>query len=84
MFRRRTLIAKQNYRCAGCGMKVAVKYANKFRYCEYLGRYFCTGCHTNQVALIPGKILSKWDFNRYRYLLNIHMVVNGVSSCARS
>ncbi|XP_034175276.1 run domain Beclin-1-interacting and cysteine-rich domain-containing protein rubicon isoform X2 [Osmia lignaria lignaria] len=62
---RRTLIAKQNYRCAGCGMKVAVKYANKFRYCEYLGRYFCTGCHTNQVALIPGKILSKWDFNRY-------------------
>ncbi|KAK9306174.1 hypothetical protein QLX08_003066 [Tetragonisca angustula] len=62
---RRTLIAKQNYRCAGCGMKVAIKYANKFRYCEYLGRYFCTGCHTNQVALIPGKILSKWDFNRY-------------------
>lgn len=62
---RRTLIAKQNYRCAGCGMKVAVKYANKFRYCEYLGRYFCTGCHANQVSLIPGKILSKWDFNRY-------------------
>ncbi|XP_076630094.1 run domain Beclin-1-interacting and cysteine-rich domain-containing protein rubicon isoform X2 [Colletes latitarsis] len=62
---RRTLIAKQNYRCAGCGMKVAIKYANKFRYCEYLGRYFCTGCHTNQVTLIPGKILSKWDFNRY-------------------
>ncbi|KAG5326878.1 RUBIC protein, partial [Acromyrmex heyeri] len=62
---RRMLIAKQNYRCAGCGMKVAVKYANRFRYCEYLGRYFCTGCHTNQVAFIPGKILSKWDFNRY-------------------
>lgn len=62
---RRMLIAKQNYRCAGCGMKVAVKYANRFRYCEYLGRYFCTGCHTNQVAFVPGKILSKWDFNRY-------------------
>ncbi|XP_011877709.1 PREDICTED: run domain Beclin-1 interacting and cysteine-rich containing protein [Vollenhovia emeryi] len=62
---RRTMIAKQNYRCAGCGMKVAVKYANRFRYCEYLGRYFCTGCHTSQVAFIPGKILSKWDFNRY-------------------
>lgn len=62
---RRMLIAKQNYRCAGCGMKVAVKYANRFRYCEYLGRYFCTGCHTNQVAFIPGKILSKWDFTRY-------------------
>ncbi|XP_058795536.1 run domain Beclin-1-interacting and cysteine-rich domain-containing protein isoform X2 [Phymastichus coffea] len=62
---RRILIAKQNYRCAGCGMKVAVEYASRFRYCEYLGRYFCTGCHTNQVSLIPGRILSKWDFNRY-------------------
>lgn len=62
---KRTLIAKQNYRCVGCGMKVAVKYVNRFRYCEYLGKYFCTGCHTNQVTLIPGKILSKWDFNRY-------------------
>ncbi|KAL7296016.1 hypothetical protein TKK_0010571 [Trichogramma kaykai] len=62
---RKILIAKQNYRCAGCGMKVAVEYASKFRYCEYLGRYFCTGCHTNQVTFIPGKILTKWDFSRY-------------------
>lgn len=63
--KKKTSILKQNYRCAGCGMKVAVKYANKFRYCEYLGRYFCTGCHTNQVSVIPGKILYKWDFCRY-------------------
>lgn len=61
---RRVLMAKQNYRCAGCGMKVAVEYAHRFRYCEYLGRYFCTGCHTNQLALIPGKVLTKWDFTR--------------------
>ncbi|PSN54788.1 hypothetical protein C0J52_01979 [Blattella germanica] len=62
---RRVLMVKQNYRCAGCGMKVAPEYANKYRYCEYLGRYFCTGCHTNQLALIPGKVLTKWDFTRY-------------------
>ncbi|XP_023704978.1 run domain Beclin-1-interacting and cysteine-rich domain-containing protein isoform X3 [Cryptotermes secundus] len=62
---RRVLMVKQNYRCAGCGMKVAPEYANRFRYCEYLGRYFCTGCHTNQLALIPGKVLTKWDFTRY-------------------
>ncbi|CAH1987757.1 unnamed protein product [Acanthoscelides obtectus] len=63
--RRKDLIANQNYRCAGCSMKVSAKYAVKFRYCEYLGRYFCTGCHTNQLALIPGKVLQKWDFRRY-------------------
>ncbi|XP_049801499.1 run domain Beclin-1-interacting and cysteine-rich domain-containing protein isoform X1 [Schistocerca nitens] len=61
---RRTLMVKQNYRCAGCGMKVAPEYSNRFRYCEYLGRYFCTGCHTGQLAPIPGRILTKWDFTR--------------------
>lgn len=58
-------MAKQNNRCAGCGMKVAVEYAHRFRYCEYLGRYFCTDCHTNQLSVIPGRVLHKWDFTRY-------------------
>lgn len=62
---RRILLGKQNSRCAGCGLRVQPEYAHKFRYCEYLGRYFCTGCHSNQLAVIPGRILSKWDFNRY-------------------
>ncbi|CAH1102808.1 unnamed protein product [Psylliodes chrysocephalus] len=62
---RKVLMSKQNYRCAGCSMRVAPKYASRFRYCEYLGRYFCTGCHKNQLALIPGRILQKWDFKRY-------------------
>uniref|UniRef100_A0A146LY27 Run domain Beclin-1 interacting and cystein-rich containing protein n=1 Tax=Lygus hesperus TaxID=30085 RepID=A0A146LY27_LYGHE len=62
---RRTLLSKQNLRCAGCGMKVAPEYAHRFRYCEYLARYFCTGCHSNKEALIPGRILFKWDFRSY-------------------
>lgn len=62
---RKQLMVKQNYRCAGCSVKVAPKYVSKFRYCEYLGRYFCTGCHSNQLALIPARILQKWDFSRY-------------------
>ncbi|XP_057669448.1 run domain Beclin-1-interacting and cysteine-rich domain-containing protein isoform X1 [Diorhabda carinulata] len=62
---RKELIAKQNYRCAGCSMRVAPKYASRFRYCEYLGRFFCTGCHKNQLSLIPGRVLQKWDFKRY-------------------
>uniref|UniRef100_A0A1B6CXH4 RUN domain-containing protein n=1 Tax=Clastoptera arizonana TaxID=38151 RepID=A0A1B6CXH4_9HEMI len=64
--KRRFMISKQNYRCAGCGVKVAIQYADKFRYCDYLGRYFCTGCHTNQLAVIPGRVLQKWDFKKYQ------------------
>lgn len=63
---RSQLLAKQNYRCAGCGMRVASQYAFKYRYCNYLGRYFCTGCHANQLSLIPAHIIQKWDFSRYK------------------
>lgn len=62
---RKVLMAKQNYRCAGCSMRVAPQYASKFRYCDYLGRYFCTGCHANQLAIIPARVLQKWNFTRY-------------------
>ncbi|KAJ8946679.1 hypothetical protein NQ318_019994 [Aromia moschata] len=67
---RKALMAKQNYRCAGCSMRVAPQYASKFRYCDYLGRYFCTGCHTNQLALIPGRVLQKWDFTSINIFLS--------------
>ncbi|KAI5705360.1 hypothetical protein M8J75_014232 [Diaphorina citri] len=62
---RHVLMMKQNLRCAGCGMRVALQYASKFRYCSYLGRYFCTGCHSNQTAMIPGKIIQAWNFKKY-------------------
>ncbi|XP_017767901.1 PREDICTED: run domain Beclin-1-interacting and cysteine-rich domain-containing protein isoform X1 [Nicrophorus vespilloides] len=62
---RNDLIAKQNYRCAGCGMRVAKQYASKFRYCNYLGRFFCTGCHSNQLSIIPARIIQNWNFKRF-------------------
>lgn len=63
-FSRRLLLAKQSNMCAGCGMRVEAQYTGKMRYCEYLGRFFCTGCHGNQVAIIPGRVITKWDFSR--------------------
>ncbi|KAL1124264.1 hypothetical protein AAG570_002034 [Ranatra chinensis] len=63
--KRKELMQKQQLRCAGCGVKVLPEYANRFRYCDYLGRYFCTGCHSSKQAIIPGRILSKWDYSRY-------------------
>ncbi|CAB1418482.1 unnamed protein product [Pleuronectes platessa] len=37
----------------------------KLRYCEYLGRYFCDCCHGGSEAVIPARVLSCWDFNRF-------------------
>ena len=56
---------RQHFRCAGCGLKVTPNLSKRFRYCEYLGKYFCTSCHQNKLSHIPSKILSKWDFKKY-------------------
>ncbi|XP_053404594.1 run domain Beclin-1-interacting and cysteine-rich domain-containing protein-like isoform X2 [Mercenaria mercenaria] len=63
--KRTFVLVRQNYRCAGCGMKVEPGYAKRYRYCEYLGKYFCQCCHSNQLAEIPARILKKWDFTKY-------------------
>ncbi|XP_053368393.1 run domain Beclin-1-interacting and cysteine-rich domain-containing protein [Clarias gariepinus] len=63
--KRKVLVAKQNYRCAGCGTRIDPDYIKRLRYCEYLGRYFCQCCHDNAVAVVPGRVLCKWDFGKY-------------------
>uniref|UniRef100_A0A3B3YVC6 RUN domain-containing protein n=1 Tax=Poecilia mexicana TaxID=48701 RepID=A0A3B3YVC6_9TELE len=63
--KRKIIVAKQNYRCAGCGTKIDPDYIKRLRYCEYLGRYFCQCCHENAQAIVPGRVLRKWDFSKY-------------------
>ncbi|XP_016984734.1 run domain Beclin-1-interacting and cysteine-rich domain-containing protein [Drosophila rhopaloa] len=62
---RSKLLQRQNNRCAGCGMRVAKHLQQHFRYCSYLGKYLCTGCHRNQISAIPARILRSWDFRCY-------------------
>ncbi|NXO52086.1 RUBIC protein, partial [Aramus guarauna] len=62
---RKVAVAKQNYRCAGCGIRTDPDYIKRLRYCEYLGKYFCQCCHENAQTVIPGRILRKWDFSKY-------------------
>lgn len=56
---RRANLTKQNFRCAGCGMKVAPAHSHKFRYCHYLGKYNCSGCHKDQMSAIPAKVIER-------------------------
>jgi len=58
-------IMAQKMMCAGCVMKVETKYHKSFRFCNYLGRYFCTGCHENQGAIIPARVIYHWDFRKH-------------------
>ncbi|XP_006869445.1 PREDICTED: run domain Beclin-1 interacting and cysteine-rich containing protein [Chrysochloris asiatica] len=62
---RKIAVAKQNYRCAGCGIRTDPDYIKRLRYCEYLGKYFCQCCHENAQTIIPSRVLRKWDFSKY-------------------
>ncbi|KAM7160855.1 run domain Beclin-1-interacting and cysteine-rich domain-containing protein isoform 2-T2 [Macrochelys suwanniensis] len=62
---RKVAVAKQNYRCAGCGIRTDPDYIRRLRYCEYLGKYFCQCCHENTQTVIPSRVLRKWDFGKY-------------------
>ncbi|KAJ4918864.1 hypothetical protein JOQ06_004131 [Pogonophryne albipinna] len=63
--RRSEVVALQHFLCAGCGTELEHRYIKKLRYCDYLGRYFCECCHGGSEAVIPGRVLTCWDFNRY-------------------
>ncbi|XP_001655872.2 run domain Beclin-1-interacting and cysteine-rich domain-containing protein [Aedes aegypti] len=77
---RRAQMLKQNNRCAGCGMKVAQAYSSRFRYCHYLGKYNCSGCHKNQMAAIPAKVIERWDFTFYPVCTFAYRLLNDINA----
>ena len=45
--------------------QVEQRYCKSFRWCHYLGKYFCTGCHSNNSHVIPARIIHQWNFRKY-------------------
>lgn len=78
---RRAQMMKQNNRCAGCGMKVAQAYSNRFRYCHYLGKYNCSACHKNQMSAIPARIIERWDFTFQPVSSFAYRLLNDIVTC---
>ncbi|KAK8599661.1 hypothetical protein V6N13_077573 [Hibiscus sabdariffa] len=70
------ILETQNYTCAGChkhfdeGMTLLRDLVQsigwgKPRLCEYTGQLFCSYCHTNEMAVLPARVLHHWDFTEY-------------------
>lgn len=84
------ILELQHYTCAGCykhfdDQKTLMKgFVQSFgwgkpRLCDYTSQMFCSSCHTNEMAVIPARVLHHWDFTRYpvsqlakSYLDSIH------------
>ncbi|OMO67614.1 Ribosomal protein S15 [Corchorus olitorius] len=69
------MLEAQHYTCAGChkhfddGMTLMRDLVQslgwgKPRLCEYTGQLFCSYCHTNEMAVLPARVLHQWDFTR--------------------
>ncbi|XP_065840480.1 run domain Beclin-1-interacting and cysteine-rich domain-containing protein-like [Oscarella lobularis] len=76
--KRKQAMAKQNFRCAGCGLRVEAQHMKYFRYCEYTGKYFCSSCHTRKMYIIPGRILQKWDFRQFSVSNHAHELLTRI------
>ncbi|XP_037088747.1 differentially expressed in FDCP 8 homolog [Pollicipes pollicipes] len=35
------------------------------RLCDYTGLYFCSVCHWDDRAVVPGRVIHNWDFDKY-------------------
>lgn len=61
--KRHELIARQNYRCCGCGGQIEKQDIPRMLYCYYTGKYWCQhGCHSKTKTIIPAYVINKWSF----------------------
>ncbi|TPP67337.1 Run domain Beclin-1 interacting and cystein-rich containing protein [Fasciola gigantica] len=60
--KRKVILFNQKNCCAGCGLFVETPYLKRMRFCEFFGRFFCCVCHTNTLMILPGNIVTAWDF----------------------
>uniref|UniRef100_A0A673CLY4 Rubicon like autophagy enhancer n=1 Tax=Sphaeramia orbicularis TaxID=375764 RepID=A0A673CLY4_9TELE len=61
--RRSAVVALQQFLCAGCGTEVEPSEYHDLYVHGFL--YFCDCCHSGSEAVIPGRVLSCWDFSRH-------------------
>lgn len=59
---------EQDFKCNSCGRPIGMIYG-KSRICKFDGYNYCTDCHSNDLLMIPAKIILNW------YVLHIEVYV---------
>ncbi|KYR00061.1 RUN domain-containing protein [Tieghemostelium lacteum] len=65
LFRKPKFTEMNNQLCPSCNAFLDKLGFFKVRFCYYTGKHFCNNCHHNEKALIPARILFRWDFKLY-------------------
>ena len=56
---------RQNYQCDECTRAIGTIFGPA-KLCSYTKHYYCEECHTDEVSVIPARIVYNWDFKEYK------------------
>lgn len=68
----------QNYECAECTRAIGTIFGPA-KLCSYTRRYYCQECHTDELSVIPAKIMYNWDFRQFRVCHKAKLFLTAVS-----
>ena len=55
-------LTAQQFRCVRCNRQLTQTPPVEVRLCDYDGLYYCPECHSNDLAVIPARVMHNWDF----------------------
>uniref|UniRef100_A0A2P2I4M6 Pleckstrin homology domain-containing family M member 1-like n=1 Tax=Hirondellea gigas TaxID=1518452 RepID=A0A2P2I4M6_9CRUS len=55
---------EQNYQCYQCRAFIGMFYGES-RVCSMDGRSYCIVCHSNELAIVPARVLYNWDLRQH-------------------
>ena len=55
-------LTQQHFRCESCNRAFNQHPTTEVRLCDYTGLYHCSRCHSNELAIVPARVLRNWDF----------------------
>eukprot|EP00731_Ephydatia_muelleri_P015482 Em0008g1202a len=69
----------QDYKCAGCGCPLGIIFGEA-NVCHFDGKSYCGQCHHGNQAIIPGRVLFNWEFQKYSVCNKCHKFLRHVKS----
>lgn len=64
-------LAKQDYRCAGCGCPIGLIYGPA-RVCGFTGGLYCYECHLDDESIIPARVFLNGDWSKRKICRSVY------------
>ena len=72
-------LGSQDWRCQDCDKSIGALFGQP-RLCQYTRKYYCDECHTNDMMIIPARLLYNWDATQYKVARSSQLFLKSVSN----